>query len=86
MVLLGENVFSAQVDHVTMKNVEAAAGTDYLIGRGHRRIAMIGAAAQDRPVPGTSTLRMKGYRQALEAHGIASDPALELPAGTLAAR
>lgn len=47
---------------------------------------MIGAAVQDRPVPGTSTLRMKGYRQALEAHGIASDPALELPAGTLAAR
>jgi DNA-binding LacI/PurR family transcriptional regulator len=83
VVLLGENVFCDQVDHVTMKNVEAAAaGTDYLIGLGHRRIALIGAATQDGPVMGTSTLRMKGYRQALQAHGIAPDPALELPAGT----
>ena len=78
VVLLGENVFCDQVDHVTMKNVEAAAaGTDYLIGLGHRRIALIGAATQDGPVMGTSTLRMKGYRQALQAHGIAPDPALD---------
>jgi DNA-binding LacI/PurR family transcriptional regulator len=40
LVLLGERIFDERVDHVTMRNVEAArAATDYLLASGRRRIA-----------------------------------------------
>jgi DNA-binding LacI/PurR family transcriptional regulator len=85
VVLLGENVFSSTVDHVTMQNVAATqAGTEYLIRLGHRRIAFIGLAAPGGASVGTSVLRTEGYRRGLAAQGIEHDPRLELSAGSWA--
>ena len=75
MVLLGERIFGGPVDHVTMRNVEAAeAATRFLIDSGRRRIAVIGA--HEGEVVGSAALRLRGYRDALEAAGIPYDPAL----------
>src|SRR6218665_1921810 len=42
--LLGERIFDGPVDHETMESVVGPrAATDYLIGRGRRRIAVVGA-------------------------------------------
>jgi LacI family transcriptional regulator len=45
----------------------------HLIDAGHRRIAFLG----DRPTMFTAAERLRGYRDALGAAGIAADPALE---------
>ncbi|MGD8194050.1 LacI family DNA-binding transcriptional regulator [Herbiconiux sp. P18] len=75
MVLLGERIFGGPVDHVTMRNVEAAeAATRFLIDSGRRRIAVIGA--HEGEVVGSAALRLRGYRDALEGAGIPFDPAL----------
>ncbi|WP_440709772.1 LacI family DNA-binding transcriptional regulator [Herbiconiux sp. YIM B11900] len=75
MVLLGERIFGGPVDHVTMRNVEAAeAATRFLIDSGRRRIAVIGA--HEGEVVGSAALRLRGYRDALEEAGIPYDPAL----------
>ena len=72
LVLLGERIFGGPADHVTMRNVEAArAATEHLIARGRRRIAVIGG--HDGEGMGSATLRMQGYREALEAAGIPYD-------------
>jgi DNA-binding LacI/PurR family transcriptional regulator len=69
LVLLGERIFGGPCDHVTMRNVEAArAATEYLIASGRRRIAVIGA--HEGEVMGSAALRLRGYREALEAHGL----------------
>ncbi|WP_353809002.1 LacI family DNA-binding transcriptional regulator [Agromyces sp. SYSU T00194] len=75
LVLLGERILDGPTDHVTMRNVEAArAGTEYLIRSGRRRIAVLGGDTDEGY--GSSGLRLRGYREALEAHGIAHDPRL----------
>ena len=75
LVLLGERLFSPSVDHVMMQNVEAARGaTQYLLDRGRRRIAVIGYHPGE--VIGSAGLRARGYREALEAAGIAVDERL----------
>jgi DNA-binding LacI/PurR family transcriptional regulator len=75
MVLLGERIFDGPVDHVTMRNVDAArAATEYLLNAGRRRIAVIGA--HDGEVIGSAGLRLRGYREALEQAGIPYDDAL----------
>jgi DNA-binding LacI/PurR family transcriptional regulator len=75
MVLLGERIFGGPVEHVTMRNVEAAkAATAALIEAGRRRIAVIGA--HEGEVIGSAGLRLQGYREALDDAGIAYDPAL----------
>ncbi|HEY3436097.1 MAG TPA: LacI family DNA-binding transcriptional regulator [Actinotalea sp.] len=80
MVLLGERIFHESVDHVTMHNVKAArAATDYLIGLGHRRIAVIGVHPGE--VVGSAGLRLTGYLQALEAAGITPEDELLGEAG-----
>jgi DNA-binding LacI/PurR family transcriptional regulator len=80
LVLLGERIFDGPVDHVTMENVDAArAATEHLIAGGRRRIAVIGAHEGERI--GSAGLRVAGYRQALEAHGIPYDDALVVDAG-----
>lgn len=44
LVLMGEKVFSDAVDHVTMKNTEAARmATEHLLSLGRRRIVALGA-------------------------------------------
>ncbi|MDY5506647.1 MAG: LacI family DNA-binding transcriptional regulator [Schaalia hyovaginalis] len=75
MVLLGERIFNGPVDHVTMRNVDAAAAaTRHLIAAGRRRIAVIGAHANEKL--GSAALRFKGYKSALSEAGIPYDPRL----------
>jgi DNA-binding LacI/PurR family transcriptional regulator len=75
LVLLGERVFGAPCDHVTMRNVEAArAATEYLIASGRTRIAVVGA--HEGEVIGSAGLRLRGYREALEAHGLPFDESI----------
>ena len=77
LVLLGERMFGGPTDHVTMHNVESArAGTEHLIGIGRRRIAVIGAHPDDQDDISSANLRIRGYREALEAAGLPQDPAL----------
>ena len=72
LVLLGERIFDGPADHVTMRNVEAArAATEYLLASGRRRIAVVGA--HEGEVIGSAGLRLRGYREALEAAGIPYD-------------
>ncbi len=69
IVILGERIFDGPADHVAMPNVEGAeAATRHLIQRGCRRIAMLGGpyAAGGSDV---GTLRLAGYRKALESAG-----------------
>jgi LacI family transcriptional regulator len=50
----------------------ARAAVEHLIAAGHRRIAFLG----DRPELATAAERLRGYREALAAHGLPADPAL----------
>jgi DNA-binding LacI/PurR family transcriptional regulator len=80
MVVLGERVFDAPADHVTMNNVEAAyAATRHLLQSGRRRIAVVGAHRGE--VVGSAALRLQGYERALAEAGIPVDPALVGEAG-----
>ena len=80
LVLLGERIFDGPADHVTMRNTEAArAATEFLVERGRRRIALVGA--HEGEVIGSAGLRLAGYREALEAQGIGWDESLVAPAG-----
>ena len=75
LVLLGERIFGGPVDHVTMRNVQAArSATEHLIAQGRRRIAVVGA--HEGEVIGSAGLRLAGYAEALAAAGIEFDPAL----------
>ena len=79
LVILGERIFDGPADHVTMPNVEAArAATEFLIASGRRRIAVVGARPDD--AAGSAGLRLRGYREALDAAGIVRDDALVVPA------
>lgn len=81
IVLLGERIFSGGCDHVTMQNVEAArAATEHLLDIGRRRIAVVGA--HEGEIIGSAGLRLKGYREALEAHGLEYDDELVAYVGT----
>ncbi|HEY1105848.1 MAG TPA: substrate-binding domain-containing protein, partial [Agromyces sp.] len=78
LVLLGERIFDGPTDHVTMQNVAAArAATEHLIASGRRRIAVVGV--HEGEVIGSAGLRLRGYREALEAHGIEFDESLVGP-------
>jgi DNA-binding LacI/PurR family transcriptional regulator len=75
MVLLGERIFHSNSDHVTMQNVEAArAATEHLLDLGRTRIAVVGAHLGE--VIGSAGLRLRGYREALEARNIPYDDGL----------
>ena len=75
MVLLGERMFNAPNDHVTMRNTEGArAATEHLIALGRTQIVAFGAHRAD--IVGSASLRLAGYRAALEAAGMVFDPAL----------
>lgn len=72
LVLLGERIFGAPVDHVTMANVEAAkAATLHLVEQGCTRIVALGARLEE--TMGSATLRYRGYLEALEEAGIEPD-------------
>lgn len=80
MVLLGERIFGAKADHVTMANVDAArAATEHLVACGRRRIAVVGAHLDESS--GSAALRLDGYRAALDVAGLPYDPTLVGEAG-----
>lgn len=71
MVSLGANVDDPRVDVVLTDDEHGAfEAARYLIGRGHRRIGLIGGAV------GPGHRRAAGYRRALEEGGLAWDPEL----------
>jgi DNA-binding LacI/PurR family transcriptional regulator len=77
LVLLGERIFNGPTDHVTMHNVAAArAATEHLISIGRRRIAVIGAHPINQDDIRSANLRIRGYRDALDAASIPYDAAL----------
>lgn len=77
LVLLGERIFGGPTDHVTMRNVEAArAATEHLLGIGRRRIAVIGAHPTHPDDIRSANLRLRGYREALDAAGVPYDDVL----------
>lgn len=81
LVLLGERIFGGPTDHVTMHNTSsAAAAVAHLVDAGRRRIALVGASLDGDEVSSAS-LRLRGYRQGLEAAGIPFDPRLVRESG-----
>ncbi|WP_234983358.1 LacI family DNA-binding transcriptional regulator [Demequina sp. NBRC 110053] len=77
LVLLGERIFGGPTDHVTMHNISSAsAAVQHLVEVGRRRIAVLGAHPDGRETLRSSDLRVRGYRQALDAAGIPYDPDL----------
>lgn len=80
LVVLGERVFGAPADHVTMNNVAAAkAATQHLASLGRKRIAVVGGHEGEEV--GSAALRTRGYREGLAAAGLPYDPALVAEAG-----
>ncbi|OIH94328.1 LacI family DNA-binding transcriptional regulator [Curtobacterium sp. MCBA15_001] len=81
-VVIGE-VEPEHVDQVHVDSVAAAQEvTTFLLDRGHRRIAAVGApdpTADGRRRTATSELRVSGYDAALRAAGVSPDPALRVP-------
>lgn len=77
LVLLGERIFGGPTDHVAMHNTTAAqAAVRHLLESGRRRVAVIGASGTEESDASSATLRIRGYRRALEAAGIEPDPRL----------
>jgi DNA-binding LacI/PurR family transcriptional regulator len=92
VVILGERMFDAPVDHIAMPNTDGTrAATAHLIARGCRRIAVF--TATDLAETHAASLRHAGYRDALRAAGLPYDerlvvgvPAFSLRDGAEAAR
>ncbi|THV26564.1 LacI family transcriptional regulator [Glycomyces paridis] len=75
IVMLGERDYGASIDHVGMANEAGTrAATEHLIARGCERIAIV----TGRSLEGVHVVsrRHRGYVEALEAAGLAADPAL----------
>lgn len=79
LVLLGDRIFGGPTDHVAIHNVAAArAGVEHLLSLGRRRIAILGGS-DEADQPSSASLRLRGWREALDAAGIAQDAALIRP-------
>jgi DNA-binding LacI/PurR family transcriptional regulator len=79
LVLLGERLVRAPVDHVSIDNVDGArVATAHLIEIGRHRIAAIGS--QPNVSGGTAALRLRGYRGALRSAGRPYQSSLVMPA------
>ncbi len=77
LVLCGRPPLSPDVPAVVVEcdyTGGAFAATGYLLSAGHRRILCLGR----RPGYTTAESRLAGYRDALAAHGVPHDPALEV--------
>lgn len=71
-VLIGRSLHHADIHYIDSDNYAGGMlATRHLIQRGYRRIGIV---AVDHNIAGVD--RLNGYRQALEDHGIAYDPAL----------
>jgi LacI family transcriptional regulator len=74
LVLLDRTVTGLSVDCVTVENAAGAArAVEHLVERGHKRIGLVTSGAGS----SSTAQRIKGYRSALKAAGIAADPAWE---------
>lgn len=72
LVLLGERALHGDVHHVSMANTAGGrAVTEHLVGRGRRRIALIGTFEG----ASAGSLRTQGFLDALAAAGLRHDPA-----------
>lgn len=70
-VLIGDTGDEETISYVDIDNVrEGRRVTEYLIGRGHRRVAFVGGPHFVR----SSKQRLEGYSAALQAHGIPFEP------------
>lgn len=70
LVILGDRIFRGPVDHVAMANTDAARlATQYLVDRGYRRIAAIGANPRVATTSAAS-LRLEAFRETLAANGL----------------
>ncbi len=77
IVLLGEKIGGADIDHVAFDNVAAArAATEHLLAQGRSRVAAIGYQAGGEARSGVAAVRRAGYEQALAAAGLTLDPGL----------
>lgn len=75
MVVLGESMADAPVDHIALPNEEGTyAATMHLVDRGCRRIAMV--QGEDLSRLSVTSLRHAGYRRALADRGLEVDEAL----------
>ncbi|WP_243740718.1 LacI family DNA-binding transcriptional regulator [Streptomyces sp. 8K308] len=84
VVILGDRIFGGPVDHVAMPNLDASrAATRHLINRGCRRVVFLCGSLEE---VDTSSLRLAGYRLALEDAGLPPDPALIQQVGGLGMR
>ncbi|GAA1394253.1 LacI family DNA-binding transcriptional regulator [Luteococcus peritonei] len=73
MVLLGERAVPEGYDHVAIDSVEASrAVVSHLLQLGRRRIAVIGYEAFD----GTASVRLQGFREAMQQAGVPVDEEL----------
>jgi DNA-binding LacI/PurR family transcriptional regulator len=74
VVLVGDREPGSTIDHVGIRNREAAqAAVTHLLGTGRQRILLLGANHGPRR---SYQLRRQGYQAALKKHGIGLDPAL----------
>jgi DNA-binding LacI/PurR family transcriptional regulator len=72
IVLADRTIPNMELDYVTTDNFEGAYKlTNYLIGKGHKKIAMLFS-----DIVSTERLRFEGYRKALEENGIKYDPSI----------
>lgn len=80
LVLVGERIFTDQVDHIATENVEGAKrATQYLLTTGCRRVAVVGVHPGEKV--GSAALRYQGYLEALEEAGVEFDDRLVVESG-----
>ena len=71
IVLLGEKIGGADIDHVAFDNVAASrAATEHLLSLGRRRVAAIGYQAGAVAQSGVASVRQAGYEGALREAGL----------------
>jgi DNA-binding LacI/PurR family transcriptional regulator len=76
LVLLGERFRSAEIDSVVVDNVRSSyEATTCLIEGGRSRLAFLGKVPAGTIGAAPADLRIRGFVQALEAHGLTADPA-----------
>ncbi|MEV6267442.1 LacI family DNA-binding transcriptional regulator [Kribbella sp. NPDC051936] len=74
VVLIGDREPGSAIDHVGIKNREAAqAAVTHLLDTGRRRVLLLGANHGPKR---SYQLRRQGYQAALKKHGVALDPDL----------
>ena len=82
IVLLGEQIDSSDLLHVSIDNVAAARqATEHLLTMGRRRIAVIGAPSADQRT-GPAIRRYHGYQEAMGRAGVPVAPDLVLETAT----